>query len=143
MRDPEFHEFDRDLHDPSAYAFVPPKPDIWQRLSRVMEVMLYLLALAAIMRLFAPEVEKQRKLNAELAQVELLQAERLAEVNSLKQEYDLLKNDAAYVDLMARDRLNKALDGEYIVRIERETDPDESTPVTEERRPVIRPLVNP
>ena len=119
MRDPEFQEFDRDYHGASAYAHLSSKPDLWQRMSRVMEVLLYILILAAIMRLFWPEVEKQRKLNAELAEVEQVKSEREARVAELRQEYGLLKSDREYFETIARDRLDKALPGEYIIRIER------------------------
>lgn len=119
MRDPDFQEFDRDYHGSAASAYGAPRPDLWQRLSRVMEVFLYLLILAAILRLFWPEVEKQRALNAELAHVEREKAEREARVAELREEYGLLKSDRDYIETVARDQLDMAREGEYIIRIER------------------------
>ena len=140
MRDPEFHEFDRDFHDPVAAAWVPQKPDFWQRMSRGLEVVLYILLLACVMRIFQPETEKQRKLDVELAQVRKVQSEREARVAELRQEYELLKNDREYLETVARDRLDKAREGEYVIRIDRdeETEPGEAD--TGDRNRVIRPL---
>ena len=140
MRDPEFHEFDREYQDHSALVWAPPKPDIWQRLSRGMEVLLYILLIAGVLRVFQPETEKQRKLDTELAQVLALKAEREARVADLRQEYELLKTDREYLETIARDRLDKAREGEYIVRIEREPDPASAETAPREGGRVVRPL---
>lgn len=120
MRDPEFHEFDRDFHDPAVAGWLPAKPDVWQRMSRGMEVLLYILLIAGVLRLFQPETAKQRKLDAELAQILALKSEREARVAELRQEYELLRNDREYLETVARDRLDMAREGEYIIRIDRE-----------------------
>jgi cell division protein FtsB len=139
LRDPEFHEFDRDFNDPASLAWAPSAPDFWQRASRAMEVVIYLLLLLGILRLFQPETAKQRRLNAELAQVQALKTEREARVAALRQEFDLLKSDREYLETIARDRLDKAREGEYIVRIEREEPATEpAAPANGER--VVRPL---
>lgn len=139
MRDPEFHEFDRDRLDHAAMAWVPPKPDIWQRLSRLAEVVLYILLIAGVLRIFQPEIEKQRQLNGDLSQILEVKADREARVAELRQEYELLKTDREYLETVARDRLDKARDGEYIVRIEREAETievEESAPPTRAIRPI-------
>lgn len=139
LRDPEFHEFDRDFNDPASLAWAQSAPDFWQRASRIMEVVIYLLLLLGILRMFQPETAKQRRLNAELAQVQSLKAEREARVAALRQEYDLLKSDREYLETIARDRLDKARDGEYIVRIEREEPATEPAANANGER-VVRPL---
>jgi len=121
MRDPEFKELDLDYFDEEPE---PPgtKPDLWQRLSRLMEGVLYLLVLAAVMRVFWPEVEHQNDLNAQLASIEVVREQREADVNRLQMEYQLLKNDRDYIESIARDRLNlfRPSADEYVVRIQRE-----------------------
>ncbi len=141
MRDPDFQEFDRDYHGGVASAHGAPRPDLWQRLSRVMEVFLYILILAAILRLFWPEVEKQRALNAELARVEREKAEREVRVAELREEYGLLKSDREYIETVARDQLDMAREGEYIIRIERPEEPE--PPLAEDATaapPKLKPL---
>ena len=129
MRDPEFHEFDRDGRGGgAASAWTPAKPDLWQRLTRAMELFLYLLVLAALLRLFWPEVEKQRALNAELARAEEARAAREARAGELRQEHELLKSDRDYLETIARDRLDKSRPGEYIIRIERPGEPSDTLP---------------
>ena len=138
MRDPEFHEIDRDYRGGGAYA--APKPDLWQRLSRVMEVLLYLLILAAILRIFWPEVEKQRALNAELAAVEQEQAKRESRVADLRQEFELLKSDREFLEAVARDRLDLARKGEHIIRIERPEEEVETSSVPDGGLPRLKSL---
>ncbi|MCB1230127.1 MAG: septum formation initiator family protein [Verrucomicrobiae bacterium] len=143
MRDPDFHELDRDYRSGgAAYAYAPQKPDLWQRMSRVMEVFLYLLILAAILRIFWPEVEKQRTLNSELSEIERQQAEREARVADLRQEYELLKSDREYLETVARDRLDLSREGEHIIRIERPEQEEEPLPdaVDSAELPKVKPL---
>lgn len=141
MRDPEFHDIDRDYHGSGGgYAYASQKPDVWQRMSRVMEVFLYVLILAAILRLFWPEVEKQRALNSELAEIEQRKAERESRVADLRQEHDLLKNDRDYLETVARDRLDMARDGEHIIRIERPEDLGAVELEEETDAPKLKPL---
>ncbi len=139
MRDPDFQELDRDYHGGGAFAYATSKPDVWQRMSRVMEVFLYVLILAAILRLFWPEVEKQRALNTELSEIEQIKEAREARVADLRQEYELLKSDREYLETIARDRLDMARDGEHIIRIER---PDDEEPEEEvlPALPRVKPL---
>ena len=131
MRDPEFKELELEFFDDQPE---PPgtKLDLWQRLSRVMEAVLYLLILAGVMRIFWPEVEHQKELNAQLAQIEQVRSEQEAHVNQLHSEYEWLKNDRGYLESVARDRLDLYRPGadEYVVRIKRpeETLEEESDP---------------
>ena len=120
MRNPDFQEIDREFHGAGPTPYEPPKPDLWQRMSKVMEVLLYLLVLAAILRIFWPEVEKQRNLNIELAEVESTLARLDSQVSDLNEEHALLKSDSDYIEARARDRLELAKEGEYVIRIQRE-----------------------
>lgn len=139
MRNPDFQELDRDFYGPSSTpAYEPPKPDLWQLMSRVMEVILYLLVLAAILRIFWPEVEKQRLLNAELAQVEGTLAKLEGQLADLSEEHALLKSDREFIDITARDRLDLAKEEEWVIRIKREEEIEAApTPL-----PRVKPLEN-
>lgn len=120
MRNPDFQETDREFQGAGPAPYTHPKPDLWQRMSTVMEVLLYLLVLAAILRIFWPEVEKQRDLNTELSEVEKSLALLDSQVNDLNEEHALLKSDQDFIEAHARDRLELAKNGEYVIRIRRE-----------------------
>ena len=139
MRNPDFQEIDRDFYGASAPAYQPPKPDLWQRMSRVMEGILYLLILAAILRIFWPEVEKQRLLNAELAQVEGTLGVLEGQLAELSDEYSRLKSDREYIEIVARDRLDRAKQEEWVVRIKR----DEDIEVAQDPLPRVKPPEKP
>ena len=125
MRDPEFQELDLDYFDGPAKPS-GSKPDLWQRMSRVMEGILYLLVLAAVTKIFWPEVEHQKELDAKLSQIEQVRNQRETRLARLQLEYDLLKTDREYIESKARDRLDLYRPGadEYVVRIQR---PEKST----------------
>ena len=96
--------------------------DIWQRLSRMVIVMIFLAAVGVVGTMFWPEIERLHEIedgNAKLeAQVAMLRDER----DAVKQEYTWLRDDPAYLESVARDRLNKQKDGETIIRIKRAGD---------------------
>ncbi|MEM7014277.1 MAG: septum formation initiator family protein [Verrucomicrobiota bacterium] len=91
--------------------------DRWQRASRVVVFMLVLAGLGVAVTLFWPEVERLREIengNNELAaDLAMLKAER----DALKQEYEWLRDDPQYLEMVARDRLNLQKDGETVFRI--------------------------
>lgn len=95
------------------------KPNIWQRLSRVTEVIIYVFCFLAVAKMFWPEVERQEELNVEMAKLDIVLEERREHVGQLRQEHELLKNDREFLETVSRDRLNLMRDGEYIIRIER------------------------
>ncbi|MFT5467966.1 MAG: cell division protein FtsB [Verrucomicrobiales bacterium] len=94
--------------------------DIWQRASRVLTYMLVFAGIAVACVLFWPEIERLEKIgdgNSKLeAEVAMLEAER----DAVKQEFQWLRDDPEYLELVARDRLNLQKDGETVFRIKRE-----------------------
>lgn len=67
-----------------------------------------------------PEYREWRRLQNELTEVKQLEAE-VREVRERKQsEREALQQDEEYLQLIARDKLDRALPGESIIRIERE-----------------------
>jgi cell division protein FtsB len=91
---------------------------VWQRLNRVLKVLLFLAFWLVVVSLFVPPY---KKLNASRAEIDNLQAQ----VNEQKmllahqtREVTLLKTDAAYLETIARDRLDLMKEGEVIFRLE-------------------------
>ncbi|NLT69295.1 MAG: hypothetical protein GXX91_01210 [Verrucomicrobiaceae bacterium] len=118
MRDPEFQDsLERSLRSGGGSA--KPRTNVWKRLSRVMEVVIYGLLILAVVKLFGPERERQDDLKAERERISRVRDEKEARVLRLRQEHRLLKTDKGYLETVARDRLNLQRKGEHIVRIER------------------------
>ena len=98
------------------------RPDIWQRLSRLLLAVLFLLVMAVILTLFLPEMDKQRELEAELAELEGVRDAMLYRRQKLAARLEWMKTEPEYLETIARDRLDMHKDGELILRIERAPD---------------------
>jgi cell division protein FtsB len=119
MRDPEFQDHP-DLPLQIKEEGGRPKSNLWQRLSRGMEVVIYLLLLLSVYKLFGPELDRQEELTAEINRLKQIEEVKKERVERLSQEHRLLKTDKDYLETVARDRLQLQRPGEYIFRIERE-----------------------
>ena len=91
---------------------------VWQRLNRVLKVLLFVAFWLVIVSLFVPPY---KKLNASRSEIDNLQGQ----VNEQKmllarqtREVTLLKTDATYLETIARDRLDLMKEGETIFRLE-------------------------
>ena len=91
---------------------------VWQRLNRVLRVLLVLAIVLVIVSLFVPPY---KKLALSRGEIETLQNQ----VNDQKmllarqtREVNLLKTDPVYLEIMARDRLDLMKEGETIFRLE-------------------------
>ena len=109
--------------DPQAHtihAAAADHPDIWQQASRVVIFMLFLAGIGVAATLYWPEIKRLQEINegntALAADVAMLKAER----DALKQEYEWLRDDPEYLEVVARDRLNLQKDGETVFRIKSE-----------------------
>ena len=121
MRDPDFTDQPEfTLHASTAAAV--PRPSLWKRLSRLMEVVIYALLVLAVVKLFGPELERREELVAEKQRLEGIRDEKESQAVRLRKEHRLLKTDKDYLETVARDRLNLQREGEHVVRIEREGD---------------------
>ena len=119
MRDPDFTDQPEfTLHASTAAAV--PRPSLWKRLARLMEVVIYALLVLAVVKLFGPELERREELVAEKQRLEGIRDEKESQAVRLRQEHRLLKTDKDYLETVARDRLNLQREGEHVVRIERE-----------------------
>ncbi|MEM7699448.1 MAG: septum formation initiator family protein [Verrucomicrobiota bacterium] len=95
------------------------RSNVWQKLCRVMEVVIYVLLCLSVYKLFGPELERR---DALAAQHVVLSGERDAlevKVKRLRTEHRLLKTDKEYLETIARDRLDLQHAGETIIRMER------------------------
>jgi cell division protein FtsB len=106
------------LHASTAAGI--PRPSVWRRLSRLMELVIYSLLVLAAWKLFDPELLRREELAAEKQRLEHIRAEKEARVVRLRQEHRLLKTDKEYLETVARDRLNLQREGEHVIRIDRE-----------------------
>ncbi len=91
---------------------------VWQRLNRVLRVLLFMAAWLLIISLFVPLWKKKA---AAMAEIDGLQAQRDTQKKSLARqtrEVNLLKTDAVYLETIARDRLDVMKEGETIFRLE-------------------------
>jgi cell division protein FtsB len=91
---------------------------VWQRLNRILRVLLFITAWLVIMSLFVPPYKKRVRsqieidnLQAQVNDQKLLLARQTREVN-------LLKTDATYLETIARDRLDLMKEGETIFRLD-------------------------
>jgi cell division protein FtsB len=91
---------------------------VWQRLNRVLRVLLVLAGWLVIISLFLP---RYKQLTQSRGQIDTLQAQ----VNDQKlilarqtREVNLLKTDPTYLETIARDRLDLMKEGETIFRVE-------------------------
>jgi cell division protein FtsB len=118
MREP-IHIDQRELALHFSEGESKPRADLWRRLSRVMECVIYLLLALAALKLFGPEWTRREEIVGEKRRLDQILEAKSAEVARLRQEHDLLKADKGYLETVARDRLNLQKEGEHIIRIER------------------------
>jgi len=91
---------------------------IWQRLNRILKVLLVLAAWLIIVSLFAPPYRRLSQGHRELDNLQAQVNEQKALVAHQTREVTLLKTDATYLETIARDRLDLMKDGETIFRLE-------------------------
>jgi cell division protein FtsB len=103
-----------------AYADFRARRDatIWQRLNRILFGLLFLAVWLGIITLFVPPYQR---LQAARAEIDALQAQRDEQKLLLARgmrEVNWLKNDPAYLETIARDRLDLMKEGETVFRLE-------------------------
>jgi cell division protein DivIC len=91
---------------------------LWQRLNRVLRILLGIAVWLIIISLFVPPYKKLTQSRAEIDNL-------LAQVNDQKtllarqtREINLLKTDPTYLETITRDRLDMMKEGETIFRLE-------------------------
>ena len=91
---------------------------IWQRLNRILKVLLVLAAWLVIVSLFAPPYKRLTQGHREIDNLQAQVNEQKTLLTRQTRDVNLLKNDATYLETIARDRLDLMKDGETIFRLE-------------------------
>src|SRR5437773_7816023 len=91
---------------------------VWQRLNRVLYVLLVLAVWLVIVSLFVPPYKKLMQSRAEVDQLQQQVNEQQSLLARQTREVNLLKTDVTYLETIARDRLDLMKEGETIIRLE-------------------------
>jgi cell division protein FtsB len=91
---------------------------VWQRLNRVLRVLLIVAIWLVIISLFVPPYKKLTQSRAEIDNLQGKVNEQKILLARQTREVTLLKTDAAYLETIARDRLDLMKEGETIFRLE-------------------------
>lgn len=92
--------------------------NIWATLMQITQAVTVVLLLSGLMLFFVPVLQKTHRLQQEKTalQNEILAAQD--QQQQLKIETEHMKNDSAYVEHIARDRLNMGRPGETVMRFD-------------------------
>ena len=92
--------------------------NIWATLVPIIQGAIVVGLLAVVGLFFVPVIQKQDGYKAQIAETERKIAAAQEEQAQLKLETEHMKNDDAYVEHIARDRLNMGKPGETIIRFD-------------------------
>lgn len=91
---------------------------VWQRLNRILRVLLVLTVWLVIVSLFVPPYKRLMQSRAELDELQAHVNEQQNLLARQTREVNLLKTDVTYLETIARDRLDVMKEGETIFRLE-------------------------
>ena len=91
---------------------------VWQRWNRVLLTLLLLAVWLVIVSLFVPPYKKLKMGHDEIDKLQAQRNEQQVLLSKQTREVNLLKTDAAYLETIARDRLDLMKEGETIFRVE-------------------------
>lgn len=91
---------------------------VWQRLNRILFVLLFLAIWLGIISLFVPPYKKMQAARAEIDALQAQRDEQKLLLARATREVSWLKTDSTYLETIARDRLDLMKDGETIFRLE-------------------------
>jgi cell division protein FtsB len=91
---------------------------VWQRLNRVLFVLLVLAVWLGIVSLFVSPYKKLKQSRAEIDDLQALVNEQKGLLARQTREVTLLKTDATYLETIARDTLDLMKEGETVFRLE-------------------------
>ncbi len=93
--------------------------DVWQCLTRLLLAAVFVGIAILTMSFFAPQLEKQRAMEAENAEIVGVCDDLQRQLDQRLNQVRLLRTDPQYLEQFARDRLDLQKDGETILRIDR------------------------
>ena len=91
---------------------------IWQRLNRILFVLLFLAVWLGIISLFVPPYKKMQVARTEIDALQAQRDEQKRLLARATREISWLKTDSTYLETIARDRLDLMKEGETIFRLE-------------------------
>ena len=91
---------------------------VWQRWNRVLLLLLLLAIWLVIVSLFVPPYKKLKIGHADIDKLQAQRDEQQVLLSKQTREVNLLKTDPAYLETIARDRLDLMKDGETIFRVD-------------------------
>jgi cell division protein FtsB len=91
---------------------------IWQRLNRILRVLLFLTLWLVIITLFVPPYNKLQQSRSDIDKLETLVTQQKILLARQTREVNLIKTDVTYLETIARDRLDLMKEGETIFRLE-------------------------
>jgi cell division protein FtsB len=91
---------------------------VWQRLNRILLVLLIIAIWLAIVSLFVPPYKKLMQSRTEIDNLQQQVNEQQTLLARQTREVNLLKTDVSYLETIARDRLDLMKEGETIFRLE-------------------------
>lgn len=91
---------------------------VWQRLNRLLALLLVVAGVLVLASLFLPRYKQLRQSRAEIETLQQQANEQKSVLAKNTREVNLLKTDPAYLETVARDRLDLMKPGETIVRFE-------------------------
>jgi cell division protein DivIC len=91
---------------------------VWQRLNRLLRILLCIAIWLVIVSLFVPPYKKLAQGHSDIDRLQNQRDEQKALLARQTREVALLKTDPTYLETIARDRLDMMKDGETIFRLE-------------------------
>jgi cell division protein FtsB len=91
---------------------------LWQRLNRILLVLLVIAIWLVIVSLFVPPYKKLMRSRGEVDNLQQQVNEQQSLLARQTREVNLLKTDVTYLETIARDRLDLMKEGETIFRLE-------------------------
>ena len=91
---------------------------VWQRLNSILRVLLAVAVLLVIVSLFLPLSKKRAQSQLEIDRLQAQVNDQKTLLARQTREVNLLKTDPAYLEIMARDRLDLMKEGETVFRLE-------------------------
>jgi cell division protein FtsB len=91
---------------------------VWQRLNTVLRFFLVIASVLVIVSLFLPPYKKRTQSQNEIEKLQTQVNEQKTLLARQTREVNLIKTDPAYLETLARDRLDMMKEGETIFRIE-------------------------
>ena len=98
--------------------YEPPTVTVWQRINRLLWVVIVLTVVALIIGSFLPELEKQREERRKNDDLQRSIDQQKAINRHLQNQVGWLQNDPDYLAIFARDKRNMMKDGESILVVD-------------------------